>query len=305
MQMKTVHAIEEIRSDVAAARAEGKAIGLVPTMGAFHEGHLSLMRAARQQCGHVVVSLFVNPTQFGPSEDFAKYPRSLERDRELAEEVGVDTIWAPTVEEMYPVGFATYVSVEGLTDSMEGAARPSHFRGVATVVTKLFTIVQPEKAYFGQKDYQQLVVVRRMVRDLNLPVEIVSLPIVREPDGLAMSSRNAYLSPEERRAALCLKRMLDEVQRLVQSGQRGTREVAAAARATVDAEPRVSLDYLEIVHPTTLQAEELIDPPVVALGAIRVGTTRLIDNLAIWSDAHVAVHVPIQAPPSDSDGDGA
>ncbi len=302
--MKLVHTIEQVRADVASARAEGKVIGLVPTMGAFHEGHLSLMRAAREQCGHVVVSIFVNPTQFGPGEDFEEYPRDLERDKRLAEDAGVDTIFAPGAEEMYPPGFCTFVEVEGLTETMEGAFRPGHFRGVTTVVTKLFTIVMPDKAYFGQKDYQQLVVVRRMVKDLNLPVEIVSLPTVREADGLAMSSRNAYLAPEERRAALCLKRALDEVQRLVRSGQRDAQSIKNAAQAIIRAEPLASLDYLEIVHPLTLQPVEQIEPPVVAAGAIRVGSTRLIDNLTIWSDPDVAMHVPSQAPPADSDGDG-
>ena len=303
--MKVLHTVEDVGADVASARAEGKAIGLVPTMGAFHEGHLSLMRAAREQCGHVVVSLFVNPAQFGPGEDMETYPRDPERDQQLAEQIGVDTIFAPSVEEMYPGGFSTFVEVEGLTDTMEGASRPGHFRGVTTVVTKLFTIVLPDKAYFGQKDYQQLVVVRRMVADLNLPIEVVSLLIVREPDGLAMSSRNAYLSPEERQAALCLKRALDEVVHLIQSGQSSAQGVKAAAQAIIRAEPLASLDYLEIVHPTTLQSAEEIEPPVVAAGAIRVGSTRLIDNIPIWRGADVAIHVPVQTPPPDGDGNGA
>jgi pantoate--beta-alanine ligase len=302
--MRVVCTVEEVRADVAGARAAGSTIGLVPTMGAFHEGHLSLMRAAREQCGHVVVSLFVNPTQFGPGEDFERYPRDLERDRCLAEEVGVDTLWTPTVRDMYPPGFCTYVQVEGLSETMEGAFRPGHFRGVTTVVAKLFTIVTPDRAYFGQKDYQQLVIVRRMARDLDLPVEIVSLPTVREPDGLAMSSRNSYLSAEDRQAALCLKRALDEAQRLIQSGMKGAREVEAAARALIEAEPRATLDYLQIVHPTSLQPAEQIEPPVVVAGAIRVGGTRLIDNITVWSDSDATLSLPVQTPPSNSDGDG-
>jgi pantoate--beta-alanine ligase len=223
--MKIVHTIAEIREFVRQARLAGRTVGLVPTMGYLHEGHLELMRRARERCGIVVASVFVNPTQFGPNEDLARYPRDLERDARLAAEVGVDVIFNPPVEEMYPPGYCTYVDVERITENMCGASRPGHFRGVATVVTKLFNIVRPDAAFFGQKDAQQALVIRRMAEDLNMDLEIVTVPTVREPDGLAMSSRNVYLDPEQRRAALVLAGSLDRAVEAVRAGERDVQRI--------------------------------------------------------------------------------
>jgi len=250
----------------------------VPTMGCFHEGHLSLMRRAREENGFVVVSLFVNPTQFGPSEDFREYPRDLDCDARLAEEVGVDLIFNPSVEEMYPEGYQTCVEVGKLSEGLCGASRPGHFRGVATVVLKLFNIVRPDRAYFGRKDYQQLKVIERMVRDLNLPVEIVGMPIVREPDGLAMSSRNAYLSPEEREAALALSKSLSYAQGLLGKGIVSGEELRRRVEEFIQRETLARIDYVAVVDPETLdRLAEVKDEAVLAL-AVRIGGTRLIDN---------------------------
>ncbi|MER3405544.1 MAG: pantoate--beta-alanine ligase, partial [Chloroflexota bacterium] len=253
----------------------------VPTMGYLHEGHLSLARRARQECAFVVMSIFVNPTQFGPHEDFDRYPRDLPRDIRLAEQAGVDLIFAPPVEEMYPPSFSTYVEVEGVTARWEGERRPGHFRGVATVVLKLFNQVQPDRAYFGEKDYQQLQVVKKMVRDLDLPIEVIGCPIVREYDGLAMSSRNVYLSPEQRGAATVLYRALRRGQELAAQGEREVARLLKGMRAVLNREPLVQEDYLAIVDPTSLEPLERVAGPARILIAGRIGGVRLIDNMLV------------------------
>lgn len=259
----------------------GKRLGFVPTMGALHEGHLSLVRAARAACDVVAASIFVNPTQFGPSEDLAKYPRSFERDCELMESEGVELLFAPSAEEMYPAGAVTWVTVEGLSDKLDGRSRPGHFRGVTTVVAKLFHIVEADAAFFGQKDAAQVAIIRRMVRDLNLPVEIVVCPIVRESDGLAMSSRNAYLDPEQRRQALVLHESLLLVQQLVDAGERNAAWLVEAGREEFAGESGVRLDYFEIVNPDTLDPVENVSEGALVVVAAYVGSTRLIDNLVL------------------------
>jgi pantoate--beta-alanine ligase len=269
--VRIVRTAAEVREALVSARADGHSIGLVPTMGAFHAGHLALLRAARGRCDVVVVSLFVNPAQFGPGEDLARYPRDEARDAALAEEHGVDVLFAPSSEAVYPAGFSTWVDPGALATVLEGAARPGHFRGVATVCTKLFGMVQPQLAYFGRKDAQQVAVVKQVVRDLNLPVEIVVAPTVRDPDGLALSSRNAFLSADERAIALTLPRALQEGLRAHRSGT----NAVAAARAVLDAEPRLSVDYV---------AEADLDGPTLA-AAVRVGSTRLIDNVRLSEEA--------------------
>jgi len=256
-------------------------IGLVPTMGALHEGHASLVRAARAQCGRVIVTIFVNPTQFGPNEDFARYPRSFEADCALAEREGADVVFAPTVEEMYPAGAATFVEVEGLSGRLDGASRPGHFRGVATVVTKLMVAAEADKAYFGQKDAAQVALLRRMVKDLRIGTEIVVCPIVREPDGLALSSRNAYLSTEERRQALALSRAVRAVETLVTDGERRSQALIEAAQKMFAAEPAVRVDYIELVDWATLEPVERAEAGTLFAVAAWVGTTRLIDNAVI------------------------
>src|ERR1700680_3881108 len=228
--MRILTTISPMRAACRGARSKGERLGFVPTMGALHDGHLSLVRAAKASCGIVAASIFVNPTQFGPNEDLAKYPRSFERDCKLLEREGVELLFAPAAEEMYPAGAVTWVTVEGLSDKLDGRSRPGHFRGVATVVAKLFHVVQPDAAFFGQKDAAQVAIIRRMVRDLNLPVEIVVCPIVRDPDGLAMSSRNAYLDPEQRKHALVLHRSLTRIQRLADAGERDAAKLLAAGR---------------------------------------------------------------------------
>lgn len=279
--MKLLATIPDVRAALKDARVIRKRVGLVPTMGALHEGHLSLVRAAKKQCDAVVVSIFVNPTQFGPTEDLAKYPRQMERDRALLEEEGVDILFAPSVEEIYGSGSITWVLVEGLSEKLDGRSRPGHFRGVATVVAKLFNIIEPQIAFFGQKDAAQLAVIRRMVRDLNFPVEIIAGAIVREPDGLAMSSRNAYLSPEERRRALVLQRSLRRAEAEFQSGQRIAAKLISAALEVLASEPQVAIDYLEVVHPDTLEPVERITQTALLAIAARVGSTRLIDNVVL------------------------
>ena len=265
-----------------ALRASGKSIGFVPTMGYFHEGHLSLMRRAREENDIVIVSIFVNPLQFGPGEDFERYPRDEERDLRLAGDVGVDYVFMPGVEDFYPVDFSTYVEVEGLTEGLCGRHRPGHFRGVTTVVAKLLNVVQPARAYFGKKDYQQLRVIERMVRDLNMPVEIVPCPTVREPDGLAMSSRNEYLSPQERESALSLYRSLKLAEQMVKSGERNPPALIRAMRDLIESQPHVrKIDYIEIVDPETLEPlAEIKGKALIAL-AVWVGRARLIDNLEV------------------------
>lgn len=250
-------------------------------MGALHEGHLSLVRRARADNDTVVVSIFVNPTQFGPSEDYARYPRDPDRDLALLRDLGTDVVFMPPVEEMYPEGFDTYVQVEKLSQVLEGASRPGHFRGVATVVTKLFNIVQPHRAYFGQKDAQQLAVIRRLTRDLDLPVEVVGLPTVREPDGLAMSSRNAYLSPEERKAAPVLYRSLEAAQELWRSGVRDVSLIRQRMNEVLAAEPLARVDYVSVADAETLEELETVDRPALVSLAVRIGGTRLIDNVTL------------------------
>ena len=256
-------------------------LGLVPTMGALHAGHLSLVSAAKAQCDAVAVSIFVNPTQFGPSEDFAKYPRSFESDCAALDKGGVDFVFAPTVGEMYSRDETTWVTVEGLSEKLDGRSRPGHFRGVTTVVAKLFHVIEPDAAFFGQKDAAQVAVIRRMVRDLNFPLEIVVCPIIREPDGLAMSSRNVYLSPEDRRRALVLSRALQRVEKEFRAGQRTAAQLREAGRAVVVQEPGVRLDYFEIVDPDTLDPIDPIAGKALAAVAAYVGATRLIDNVVL------------------------
>jgi pantoate--beta-alanine ligase len=256
-------------------------VGFVATMGCLHEGHLSLVRAARQRDDHVVVGIFVNPTQFGPDEDYERYPHDPERDLALLRPEGADAVFLPSVEEIYPQGDSTFVEVAGLSEVLEGAHRAGHFRGVTTVVSKLFHIVQPRRAYFGQKDAQQLVVIRRMARDLRLDVEIVSLPTVREPDGLAMSSRNAYLSTQEREAALVLSKALRRVEQLFADGERDGERLRAAMRGLIAQEPLARLDYVSVADTETLRELEQVEGPALASLAAHIGDTRLIDNVTL------------------------
>jgi len=279
--MKTCNTIEDMRAACRAVRSDGKRLGLVATMGALHEGHLSLVRAGQRGCDAVVASIFVNPTQFGPTEDLAKYPRTLDRDRELLEKEGVELLFAPAVEEMYGAGGLTWVEVEGLSGKLDGASRPGHFRGVATVVAKLFHVIEPEAAYFGQKDAAQVAVIRRMVRDLNFPVEIVACPIVREADGLAMSSRNAYLSPTQRKQALGLHRSLMRVKEMWEGGEGSVETLRAAGREELSKENSVQLDYFEIVDPDSLDPVGNAGKGTLVAVAAIVGTTRLIDNILL------------------------
>ena len=278
--MEVAATIERMRALRRAMRGD---VGLVPTMGYLHEGHLSLVRAARTQNDHVVVSIFVNPTQFGPGEDFERYPRDPERDVTFLRDEGVDVVFMPSVEEMYPQGRATFIDVAGVTDVLEGAHRPGHFRGVTTVVAMLFNIVQPRRAYFGRKDAQQLVVVRTLVRDLHLDLDIVAMPIVREPDGLAMSSRNAYLSPDERSAALVLSRALRLAEERFAAGERDAECLRVAIRELIAQEPLARVDYVSVTDPNTLRELERIDGPALVSLAVRSGRTRLIDNTTLES----------------------
>jgi pantoate--beta-alanine ligase len=282
MSADTVRTRAEARDWVLSRRAEGLRIGLVPTMGALHAGHLSLIRAAAAECDVVVVSIFVNPTQFGPSEDLERYPRRLEADLQAAGAAGARLVFAPEPEEMYAADAATWVTVEGLTDRLCGAARPGHFRGVATVVAKLFHILPAHTAYFGRKDFQQSVVIRRMVRDLDFDIQVRVMPTVREPDGLALSSRNAYLGPEERRRARCLVHALEEARRLFGEGRRDRMTLVRAMGEVVRREaPGANVEYIEVVDPETLEPAACAEEDSVALLAVRIGATRLIDNLPL------------------------
>lgn len=276
--MQTVITIPELR---AARAALTNPVGLVPTMGFLHAGHLSLVRAAKSECASVIVSIFVNPTQFSPSEDLASYPRDLERDLQLLETDGVDLVWTPTTEVMYPNGFQTWITVDDVSQPLEGAMRPGHFRGVTTVVAKLFTAVQPDKAYFGQKDAQQAVVIRQMTRDLNFPIDVVVCPIVREPDGLAMSSRNVYLNPTERKAATVLSRALFSARDAFLSGERDAQQLRDRITEMVNAEPLARLQYVSCAHPDTLvELQGSVTRALLSM-AVFVGKTRLIDNVEI------------------------
>jgi pantoate--beta-alanine ligase len=279
--MQIAQTIAEVRAAVAALRAQGKSVGLVPTMGALHEGHLSLVRAAKAACDAVVATIFVNPTQFGPNEDFSKYPRTFEADCELLRAEGVELLFAPGVEEMYPPGASTFVTVEELSGRLDGASRPGHFRGVATVCAKLFHMVAPNKAFFGQKDAAQAAVLRRMVRDLNFDLELVVCPIVRDPDGLAMSSRNRYLSKEDRERALILHRALRHIEEKIGVGEIDAPELIRTGLGVLAEDPEARLDYLRIVNPETL--EDLPDVEKGALVAVAawIGPARLIDNVVI------------------------
>lgn len=279
--MRTCTTIEDMRAACRGARRQGRRLGLVPTMGALHEGHLSLVRAANARCDLVAVSIFVNPAQFGPNEDLAKYPRTLERDCDLLAKENVDLIFAPSVEQMYPNDAVTWVTVEELSNRLDGRSRPGHFRGVTTVVSKLFHIVEPDVAFFGQKDAAQVAIVRRMVRDLDIPVEIVACPTVREPDGLAMSSRNAYLNPEQRHQALVLHRSLMRVKKLAEEGERNAAKLMAAAYHQFASDPSVRIDYFEIVNPDRLDPVEDVSKGALVAVAAYIGTTRLIDNILL------------------------
>ncbi|RGS37650.1 pantoate--beta-alanine ligase [Roseburia hominis] len=275
--MKIVSTIEEVRAQVKEWKKEGQSIGFVPTMGYLHEGHMSLIDAAGEN-DKVVVSIFVNPMQFGPTEDLASYPRDLEHDAKLCEEHGVDLIFHPTPEEMYGDQFYSYVDMDVLTKELCGLSRPVHFRGVCTVVTKLFNIVTPDRAYFGQKDAQQLAVIKRMVKDLNMPLTITGCPIIREEDGLAKSSRNTYLSPEERKAALVLSRSIFLGKEMVEKGERDCKRILAAMTEEIEKEPLAKIDYVKIVDLDTMQQVEKIDRGILAAIAVYIGKTRLIDN---------------------------
>ncbi len=274
----TVRAMKEYARGI---RRRGETICLVPTMGYLHEGHLALMRAGKPRADHLFASIFVNPTQFGPHEDLARYPRDFDRDRRLCEEVGVECIFHPSAEEMYPEGYATYIEVERITDTLCGLSRPGHFRGVATVVAKLFNTCIPDAAVFGEKDYQQLVVIRRMVKDLDMDVEIIAHPTVRESDGLAMSSRNKYLSADERNHATVLYRSLMKAREMVACGERDAAKVRQAAIDLIAETPSAALDYVEIVHPETLRSLDRIEAGSVMAMAVRIGSTRLIDNMEL------------------------
>jgi pantoate--beta-alanine ligase len=265
-------------------REQDRTIGLVPTMGALHEGHLSLVREARRMCDVVVVSVFVNPAQFGPGEDFERYPRNLTQDTALLTDYNVDYIFAPPVEEIYPKGFTTYVNVSGLSKLLEGEARPGHFRGVATIVTILFNIVKPDFAFFGQKDAQQAVIIRRLVKDLALDTEVIVLPTVREDSGLAMSSRNAYLTPEEQEAATVIHRALAKAKEVYKAGEKHAAKLIDLVRTTIEAEPRVRVDYVNVIDADTLESlEKLDDRPMLIAVAAYLGKIRLIDNTTLNS----------------------
>jgi pantoate--beta-alanine ligase len=277
--VETIRTIAWMKQAARQARAESRVIGFVPTMGALHAGHTALAQHAKQDCSPVVASIFVNPKQFGPKEDFTKYPRTVEADSEKFSAAGVDTLFLPEASEIYAAGFGTYVTVEGLSDRLEGRSRPGHFRGVATVVLKLLEIVQPDFAYFGRKDAQQVRIISQMVRDLNLDTEIVVCPIVREPDGLALSSRNAYLNPEERRAATVVHRALTAAKAELAAGTRDSLRLQAVLRKILGAEPLAAVDYAEIVDADTFEPVIRVARPCYAVLAVFMGKTRLIDNL--------------------------
>lgn len=281
--MREIKSPHEMFVFVQKNKSHDKKIGFVPSMGALHEGHLALVEAAKKKCDIVVVSIFVNPIQFGPSEDFSRYPRNIGKDKKLLKSFGADVLFVPDAKKMFAPDFAAYVEVEGLSKKLCGRTRPGHFRGVATVVAKLFNIVCPDQAFFGEKDYQQLVIIRQLARDLNFPVEIVSLPTVREFDGLAMSSRNAYLNPKERQSAAVLYRALSLAQREIADGERDLNKLFYRMRSLIGSEPTVRLDYLQAVDPLTLNDVKKIQGKIVFALAAYVGKTRLIDNILIES----------------------
>lgn len=283
--MKVVHTIQEVRNFVKSQRTEGKSIGFVPTMGYLHEGHISLMKRAKEDNDVVVASIFVNPMQFGPNEDLDSYPRDLDHDAKLCEEVGVSLIFNPEPEEMYAPDFTTFVDMNGVTKELCGKSRPVHFRGVCTVVNKLFNIVTPDRAYFGQKDAQQLAVIKRMVRDLNMDIQIIGCPIVREEDGLAKSSRNTYLSADERKAALVLSRAIRLGEQMTKDGEKDAAKIEKAMRETIEAEPLAKIDYVSIVDAVSIEPIEQLQGEILGAIAVYIGKTRLIDNFMMDCNA--------------------
>lgn len=281
--MEVITRISQMQNLSKMLKRQGKTIGFVPTMGYLHEGHLSLVRASKKDCNVTVVSIFVNPIQFGPKEDLSRYPRDFERDKSMLEKEGADYIFYPSVEEMYQSNFATTINVEGITNNLCGASRPGHFRGVTTVVGKLFNIVLPDKAYFGEKDYQQLVTIKKMVKDLNFPVEIVGMPIVREYDGLAMSSRNSYLTEDERKSALCLYKSILLAKEMVNMGNKNIKSIIKSIEDLINSTPNARIDYVKICDPETLEYiedGEIQGKKLLAL-AVFIGSTRLIDNVIL------------------------
>ncbi|WP_265443648.1 pantoate--beta-alanine ligase [Acetivibrio straminisolvens] len=279
--MRVIETISDLKAIVRTQKSMGRTIGFVPTMGYLHEGHLSLVNMSLQNNDYTIMSIFVNPTQFGPNEDFDRYPRDMERDLKLAESAGVDVVFAPSVKEMYPDGYNTYVNVEGITEVLCGKSRPGHFRGVTTIVAKLFNIVEPHRAYFGQKDAQQVAVIKKMVRDLNMNIEIITCPIVREEDGLAMSSRNVYLSPEERKSALILSKSLMESEELIKKGETSGEKIKKYIIDRIQTEKNAVIDYVEAVNADTLENIDEIKGRVLIALAVRFGNTRLIDNIIV------------------------
>lgn len=282
--MKIVETIAEVKSIVRAWKKSDASIGFVPTMGYLHAGHLSLIQRARQENDRVVVSIFVNPTQFGANEDLDSYPRDLQHDAALCENAGVDLIFHPTLEQMYPKGFCSFVDVDVLTKELCGLSRPVHFRGVCTVVSKLFHIITPDRAYFGEKDAQQLAVIKRMVQDLNMDVDVIGCPIVRETDGLAKSSRNTYLSPEERKAALVLSRSITQGKKYVQQGEKNAHTLVQAMTEIIEKEPLAKIDYVKVVDLFTMQQIDTLDRPFLAAMAVYIEKTRLIDNFIVGGE---------------------
>lgn len=282
--MKLVESVREMMHISSTWQREGKSIGFVPTMGYLHEGHLSLVQRAREENEVVVVSIFVNPTQFGPNEDYDRYPRDLERDLKLLEPFNVDVVFHPQVKDMYPENYKTYVEVTDITERLCGRSRPGHFRGVATVCTKLFNIVKPTRAYFGKKDFQQLVVIKRMVEDLNMNIEIVPMPIVREKDGLAMSSRNTYLNDEERKAATCIYRALRKAQEMFENGEKSAEKIKTEVTKIIEGEKLATIDYVEVVDPECFLPVETVSEGTLVAVAVKIGKARLIDNTQLGID---------------------
>jgi pantoate--beta-alanine ligase len=280
-EIQVAESVQSVRDAVSRAKQAGHRVGFVPTMGALHVGHVSLMERARAECGYVAVSIFVNPTQFGPNEDFNRYPRPRDADLTICHEAGADLVFYPDVGTMYPVGHRTFVEVAGLSDILEGAIRPGHFRGVTTVVTKLFNIVQADRAYFGQKDYQQQSIIRVMARELDMPTEVVTCETIRDPNGLALSSRNAYLSASERKSGLAISQALRLAERLVAEGEQDIPTLESAMRNELENTPGVKLEYAVIVNHESMKELTAAEPRMVALIAARVGTTRLIDNMIL------------------------
>ena len=280
--MRTSDSVKDVRAFIKEARLNAQTVGLVPTMGFLHEGHLSLIETAKKENDFVVVSIFVNPTQFGPNEDFASYPRNFERDKALCESKGTDLVFYPTPEIMYPENFSTYINVENLTEGLCGASRPGHFKGVATVVAKLFNIVQPDRAYFGQKDAQQVAVLKQMTKDLNFDIDIVSCPIIREADGLALSSRNTYLVGDERKAALVLSKSLNLAKKMIEGGEKSSETIYKAIEKLISSEPSAKIEYIEILNSETLKAVKELSGYILIALAVRIGKPRLIDNMRIF-----------------------